>query len=72
MKGKIKMEKKTKHKISLKPEEIEFLDKKIKKRVLRIDGIGYPIESFSVKDITEDETAVICIKIPLTEWEIEI
>ena len=66
------MEKKTKHKISLKPEEIEFLDKKIKKRVLRIDGIGYPIESFSVKDITEDETAVICIKIPLTEWEIEI
>lgn len=66
------MEKKTKHKISLKPEEIEFLDKKIKKRVLRIDGIGYPIESFSVKDITADETAVICIKIPLTEWDIEI
>lgn len=66
------MEKKRKHSISFQPEEIEFLDKKIKKRVFRIDGFGYPIESFSVKDITADETAVICIKIPLTEWDIEI
>lgn len=66
------MEKKRKHKISLKPEEIDFLYTKIKKRVFRIDGVEYPVESFSVKDITSDETAVICIKIPLTEWDIEI
>lgn len=66
------MEKK-KHKISLKQEEIRNIyDLNIKKRVLRIDGIEYPVESFSVKDITSDETAVICITIPLTEWEIEI
>lgn len=66
------MEKK-KHKISLKQEEIRNIyNLKIKKRVLRIDGVEYPIESFSVKDITADETAVICIKIPLTEWDIEI
>lgn len=66
------MEKK-KHKISLKQEEIRNIyDLNIKKIVLIIDGVEYPIESFSVKDITADETAVICIKIPLTEWEIEI
>ena len=66
------MEKK-KHKISLKQEEIRNIyNIKIKKRVLRIDGIRYPIESFSVKNITADETAVICINIPLTEWDIEI
>ena len=66
------MEKK-KHKISLKQEEIRNIyNLKINKRVFRIDGIGYPIESFSIKDITADETAVICIKIPLTEWDIEI
>ena len=65
--------KKKKHKISLKQEEIRNIyNLKIKKRVLRIDEVEYPIESFSVKDITTDETAVICIKIPLTEWEIEI
>ena len=65
--------KKKKHKISLKQEEIRNIyNLKIKKRVLRIDGVEYPIESFSVKDITTDETVVICIKIPLTEWEIEI